>query len=97
MPILKHSIQLLGETLWQGSCAFLGGFKLACRRTKPGLRIVTWIQSHTHTQKRTFSLLLIFFLEKPQPSTCKACFNKIMWGGFGEAKNTDCSIVYTPS
>lgn len=51
MPILKHSIQLLGETLWQGYCAFLGGFKLVCRRTKPGLRIVTWIQSHTHTKE----------------------------------------------
>lgn len=95
MPILKHGIQLPGETLWQGYCAFLGGFKLVCHRTKPGLRIVTWIQSHT--QKRTFSLLLIFFLEKPQPSTCKVRFNKIMWAGFGEVKNTDCNTISIPS
>lgn len=55
MPILKHSIQLLGETLWQGYCAFLGGFKLVCGRTKPGLGIVTWIQSHTHKGEHSHS------------------------------------------
>lgn len=36
MPILKHSFQLLCETLWQGYCAFLGGFKLVAAEQNLG-------------------------------------------------------------